>query len=336
MMKRTSPATAFDERLLDEALTRAIRAPSIHNSQPWRWQVGPRGVDLYTDATRRLPRTDPDGRDQVMSCGAALHHLLVALADAGQGARVRRMPDPTRPFHLATVEPALHVDPDVDAALAAAIDRRRTDRRPFRAWPVPPELSGELAEIADRYGVGIAVVTEPRTRHRLFRSIEEAARVQDADPGYVAELAAWSGRGPGARDGIPADRGPTAGAVPGRMPMREFPGAARTGVPGVEEPDREAGEPESAVLLLLSTATDTAMQWLRAGEVTSAVLLRATLMGLAGSPLTQPLEVAGTRTFVRDHVTNGAHPQMLLRLGWPSGKSLPPTLRRPLKEVVTR
>jgi hypothetical protein len=90
------------------------------------------------------------------------------------------------------------------------------------------------------------------------------------------------------------------------------------------------------VLLLLSTAIDTPLQWLRVGEVTSAVLLTATRLGLAGSPLTQPLEVGGTRTFVRDHVTGGAHPQMLLRLGWPSGLTLPPTPRRPLKEVVTR
>ena len=336
MTKRTTTATAFDERLLDDALIRAVRAPSIHNSQPWRWQVTSRGVDLYTDATRRLPRTDPDGRDQVMSCGAALHHLLVALADAGQGARARRLPDPTRPYHLATIEPHPNVDSDVDARLAAGIDRRRTDRRPFRAWPVPPELTGELAEIGDRYGVELAAITDPRTRRRLFRSIEEAARTQDADRGYAAELAAWTGRGPGSLDGVPADHGPTAGDVPGRMPMRAFPNVARTGVPGVEEPGREPGEPESAVLLLIATRTDTPLHWLRVGEVTSAVLLRATLMGLSGSPLTQPLEVGGTRTFVRDHVTGGAHPQMLLRLGWPSGKSLPPTPRRPLKEVVTR
>ena len=320
--------TGFDERLLDDALVRAVRAPSVHNSQPWHWRVRAHGVDLWTDATRRLPRTDPDGRDQVMSCGAALHHLLVALADAGQGARVHRLPDPARPHHLATVEPAPLGAGDVDAGLVAAIDRRRTDRRPFRAWPVPPELTGELAEVADRYGVGLAVVTDPRTRRRLYRAIEEAARAQEADPGYVAELAAWSGRPPGARDGVPADRAPSPGPVPGRMPMRSFPGAA--------PPVAVGGEPESAALLLLSTAVDTPLAWLTVGELTSAVLLTATRQGLAGSPLTQPLEVGGTRTFVRGHVTGGAHPQMLLRLGWPSGNPLPPTPRRPVREVVTR
>jgi hypothetical protein len=112
------------------------------------------------------------------------------------------------------------------------------------------------------------------------------------------------------------------------MPMRPFAGEA--------PPGPATGEPESAALLLLSTTTDTPLAWLRVGEVMSAVLLTATRMGLAGSPLTQLLEVGGTRTFVRDHVTGGAHPQMLLRLGWPSGKSLPPTPRRPLEEVVTR
>ena len=93
------------------------------------------------------------------------------------------------------------------------------------------------------------MVTDPRTRHQLFRAIEEAGRTQDADPAYVAELAAWSGRARGARDGVPADRAPTPGGVPGRMPMRAFAGEAA--------PGPATGEPESAALLLLSTATDT-------------------------------------------------------------------------------
>ena len=239
------------------------------------------------------------------------------------------MPDPTRPHHLATVEPAMHVDVDVDAGLAAAIDRRRTDRRPFRAWPVPPELTGELAEIADRYGIGLEVVTDPRARRRLFRSIERRRAPRTPTPPTSPSSPRGAAAHPDPRDGVPADRAPTPVTSPGGCRCAPSP------VPALQTSTGSA-EPESAVLLLLSTATDTPLQWLRVGEVTSAVLLTATHMGLAGSPLTQPLEVSGTRTFVRDHVTGGAHPQMLLRLGWPSGKSLPPTPRRPLKEVVTR
>lgn len=322
--------SGFDDAVLRTALGLAARAPSIHNSQPWRWRIGPYGVDLCSDATRRLPGTDPHGRDQVISCGAALHHLLVALAAAGVGARVYRVPDREATHHLATVSPAAHVDVDVDAELAAAIDRRCTDRRPFRSWPVPPELTGELAAIAEGQGVGVDVVTDPRRRWQLYRAIDVAARQQEADPRCVEELAAWSGLGAGVCDGVPADRAPCPDTAPGQMPMRSFAGRGT--------PIAPSDEPESAVLMLLSTSTDTHVEWLRVGEVTSAILLRATLRGLAASPLTQPLEIGETRAFVRGHLTGrrSAHPQMLLRIGWPRDGALHPTPRRPLTETVDR
>lgn len=322
----------FDEAVLWAALGRAVRAPSMHNSQPWRWRIGARAVELHADPTRRLPRTDPDGRDQVISCGAALHHLLVALADHGQGARVRRLPDPARPHHLATVTPAAEIDGGVDVRLAAEIDRRTTDRRPFRPWPVPAEVTGQLAEIADRQGLESEIVTDPRARRRLYRAIETAAEKQHADAQYVTELADWSGRPDTSQDGVPAGRAPGPAQVPGQMPMRAF-----TAVGGARQ--SISTEPESAALLVISSATDTPLQWLRVGEVTSAVLLTATRYGLAASPLLQPLEVGDTRTYVRECVVRTAgHPQMLLRIGWPHPDVTPPrpTPRRPLAEVVDR
>jgi hypothetical protein len=159
-----------------------------------------------------------------------------------------------------------------------------------------------------------------------------AAGQQDADAAYTAELTAWSGRPVGSRDGVPADRAPVPGPVPGQMPMRPFPGDPGT--------DVSPGEPEWAALLLLSTAIDTPLQWLRVGEVTSAILLTAARSGLAASPLTQPLEVGDTRGFIRDHIvgTTRTHPQMLLRVGWPrpGAGALSPTPRRPVSEVVDR
>ena len=68
-MERTDMVTGFDGRLLDDALVRAVRAPSHHHRPRWRGLVGPGGADLYPAAPPRLPRTDPDGRDQTMSCG---------------------------------------------------------------------------------------------------------------------------------------------------------------------------------------------------------------------------------------------------------------------------
>jgi nitroreductase len=322
---------SVDRRTIRAALELGSHAPSVHNCQPWRWLVGPASVHLYADGARQLPATDPHGRDLLMSCGAALDHLLVALASLGRGARVRRMPNPAHPGHLAVVEPFPHPASDEDAALAAAIPRRRTDRRRFSSWPVPPELVGELLELARVRGVGLEAITEPAVRWKLFHAITTAAEQQAADPAYAAELAAWSGRGAGSDDGVPAANAPAPHEVPGQMPLRPYADPELLQAPST-------GEPENAALLLLTTPTDSALDWLRAGEATSAILLTATRHGLASSPLTQPLEVEDTREYIRSRVTTAHtfHPQILLRIGWPTAgaEELPPTPRRRFEDVV--
>ena len=70
-----------DRRTVRGALALAAAAPSVRNSQPWRWEVGRDAVHLHADLARWLPAADPMGRDLVMSCGAALHHARVALGD---------------------------------------------------------------------------------------------------------------------------------------------------------------------------------------------------------------------------------------------------------------
>src|SRR5919206_3994376 len=116
-MKRYLP----DNETVRSVIALAVRAPSIHNSQPWRWVTGDSSVHLFTDADRQLPATDPDGRDLLVSCGAALHHARVAFAAAGWGATVHRLPNPARPAHLTAVECFPRVGTTEDITLAAAI-----------------------------------------------------------------------------------------------------------------------------------------------------------------------------------------------------------------------
>jgi len=126
-----------DPETLRAVLTLSNRAPSVDNSQPWRWRVGPDSLHLYADASRRLPRTDPDRRDLLLSCGSALHHCTVGLAAMGWHAKVDRLPDPGDPDHLATIRLVRQPPGELDVMLAAAIGRRRTDRRNYSSWPVP-------------------------------------------------------------------------------------------------------------------------------------------------------------------------------------------------------
>jgi hypothetical protein len=127
----------------------AIRAPSVHNTQPWAWRIRPGGIELYADVTRRLDASDPVERNLVISCGAALHHLRVAARASGLHPEVSRMPDPTDPYLLAQVSFTPAPAPRTAAADLRAIRERCTDRRRFTSWPVPNERLRLLARVVE-------------------------------------------------------------------------------------------------------------------------------------------------------------------------------------------
>lgn len=288
-----------DTATLHAVLSQAVRAPSIHNSQPWRWRVGDACLHLFADSEHQLPGADPHGRERVLSCGAALHHCVVALAAQGWRAQVRRFPDSANPDHLATVKLLRAPTTRSDIALAAAISERRTDRRGYGDRPVPATTVAAITVRLSHLGV---TVRQVRSVARLQRIITQAARHHSTDWGYLAELQAWQ-------------RSSSAVAVS-------------------EDADELT---DSAVVLAIGTANDRRLGWLYAGEATSLVLLRATVAGLASCPLSEPLEIDETRDAVQREVfADRASPQMLLRIGWPHPDADPPprTPRRPLRDVA--
>lgn len=315
-----------DGATLRTVLTLATRAPSIHNTQPWRWRVGATSLDLFCEPQMQLPNTDPDGRDLIISCGIALNHCVVALAAMGWQAKVNRFPDPHDPRHLATIEVQPHHPDQTDIALASAIPRRRTDRRAYSSWPVPGGDIALMAARGARYGVMLRQVDSVKHMKSI---VAQAVRSHLGNAEYLRELTTWTGRY-GSVAGVPARN------TPPSEPSAPIPARLLAG-PGLTQPSGISPADDSAALLALGTENDDRLARLRAGEATSIVLLTATAMGLACCPITEPLEIAETRAAVRADVfgTSG-HPQMLLRVGWApiNADPLPSTPRRRLARVV--
>ncbi|MGW3115809.1 hypothetical protein ACWDBW_01445 [Streptomyces sp. NPDC001107] len=127
----------------------AVTAPSVHNTQPWLFVSSDSGLDLYADPTRRLPLTDPDGREQLLSCGAALFNIRVAMRHLGFRPVVQLLPDAYTPAHLARVGWGAHARPGTDENLMyRALQQRHTHRGSFQYSPLPQPLIGELREQA--------------------------------------------------------------------------------------------------------------------------------------------------------------------------------------------
>jgi nitroreductase len=305
----------------------ATRAPSVHNTQPWRWRGGPHSLELYADRTRTLTASDPDGRNLVISCGAALHHAQVAADALGWCVTVTRLPDPQQPDLLARLElapgtPSRHAEERLEA-----IDRRCTDRRRFTSWPVPDEQLTHLAAQASSQGAHALPLTDVSERFRAELLMNRAIDVQHDDRQVMDEQEAWIDHA--AVDGVPSGVLP----LPSDLRARDH----RRFATGLVD-DMGGREVEgSDGLIVLCGPTDDPAAWLTAGEGLSAMWLAATIEGLSVVPISQVIEVAETRAAFQLGVLGDlARPLVVIRVGWQaiSRRQLPRTPRRPVAEVL--
>ncbi|HEY9474777.1 MAG TPA: NAD(P)H nitroreductase [Mycobacteriales bacterium] len=317
----------------EAALTLAVRAPSLHNTQPWRWTVSDGGLELRADRQRQLAATDLDGHGVLLACGAALQMARLGLQACGWDTTVRRLPDSGDPDLLAVIVPTGRTEVTEDVLRTArAAARRHTERRPFAPRPVPEWALDELRVAAAEPNVYLDYVERPDDRIELAVATAWADRYEKQDAGYRAELDTWTHREADTREGIPPTAIPRQRGEKARhtdVPVRDF----EVGTLG-EVPVGGGGDERPVFGVLFTSADDTESR-LRAGEALSRVLVRVEELGLACSLMSQPVDFPGVRERVRVLMSWVDHPHMLIRIGWPpGGDRLPPTPRRGVGEVA--
>lgn len=319
--------TQIRSELIVDALQVACRAPSLHNTQPWRWVLTDHHVELFADPSRHAHSTDSSGRQAMMSCGAVLHHFQVAMAAAGWRTSVQRFPDPDDPLHLATVgfSPSPSVSED-QKRLADAILARRTDRLPLAE---PPDADQLLSRLTDDHGGAIRfdiVADDLRSALAEASSLTDTARLFDSD--YHDELDWWTEPFI-ADDGIPLSALISAPESDRVAIGRSFP------VSGQPERRRELAEDRSRILVV-SSVDDSRESVLRCGEALSAALLEATVAGYATCTLTHITELPSGREVVAALLGGTAIPQALIRVGLAPvlEAAPPPTPRRHINDVL--
>jgi hypothetical protein len=290
-------------------------------------------VEVHFDDRRMLPVADPVGRQAYLGLGAAVFLLRLALAVRHHAVRVELRPAVIKPDLVALLTVTGDREPTAaETRLAAAVPRRRTVRTPFEEGQVPVPLRVAWREHAEAEGGALRWVERIGERSGVARLVAEAERRQQHDPAYLQELRRWTapetvaeGAGvPAATFGVSPEAGQAAEFTP-----REF-GAGR-------RPDgqRHPGPIEEHPLVaVLATATDSADDWLRGGQALMRVLLAAADDGYVASYLNQPIEIRGLRQQLRDEVGLAGLPQLVMRLGRPSGSVPPPTPRRPPAELL--
>ncbi|MEU5992415.1 hypothetical protein ABZ806_25875 [Spirillospora sp. NPDC047418] len=333
-MQYSNAVSPSEQVLADarKAVEDAVWAPSVHNTQPWRFGLHGARISLSADIDRRLDVADPDGREMMISCGAALYNLKTSLRAFGYIPGVRLLPDPDRPHLLADIDLEPGEPPDQQTLREhAQIRRRRTHRGGFRSDPVPAGVLAAMRHDAEREGARLVEAVDAHVKGALAALTEAAEHVQQRTPAHKAEIARWApsprtSRADGVQESAYPQRTPQ--TTP-HFPARDFARGHGWGAQSTQDEEKAL----AGLTLLLVSGGDEPADWLRAGQALQRVLLRATERDLAAAFHTQALEVPELRAFIKTGFCGGAHPQMLLRLGVPAAEELG-TVRRPVGEVI--
>lgn len=309
----------------DELLRAAVAAPSMHNTQPWKFRFTRGVIEVHRDRSRELPAEDPDRRMLHLSLGAAVFNLQVAAAELAYGTIVRSVLDRSRPDLVAEVElTAGGAEAEQLRLLAPSIWLRRTNRQPYTDERVPAGVRRLLDMTARLEGAELQWLDDKSRTKWLHLATADAGQADARSLTRSAERRLWVG-GERIADGVPsAALGPR--AVHPDSPARDM---AATPL--------DAGRPAASFehepqLAILATRRDGPAGWFRAGRAMERVLLEATSCGLSTSLLNQAIEHDSLRWLLHDPLGAWTRPQAVIRFGY--GPVVPPTPRRPIADVL--
>lgn len=309
---------------IDVLLTAAVAAPSMHNTQPWRFEINGHVIDVLLDGSRALPAEDTTGRAMRIAAGAATFNLRCAAASMGYDSWFGLTPYPHEPDLVARVviEPSGTADQTLKQ-LFEQIPRRHTSRGPARLAPPSADARIALMRAALAEGAELTWLSGPQIKEVLDMLVDTDLR-EIGDWHRRTERAHWIG-GDRTEEGVPTSAlGPRSQTYP--APVRDL---------GTTPGDRNrpsATFEQEPVLAVLSTDTDTSADHLVAGLALERVLLTATQEGLAASFLNQPLEYDDLRSAVQRTTGKPGYAHMVIRFSHTT--ATPPTPRRPVSDFV--
>ena len=344
------------------AVACAITAPNPHNLQPWRVDLRePDVITLTTDLQRVLPETDPFGRQILISHGAFLELLVLALQAQGLASRVDLWPQGDMPAALkkwdnrAVARIYLSKATAGDAAadpLFKQVLNRRSPKTPFDATrPIAPDVLRALTEGIAGAGIKLGATIEAEQLVPLRRLCQQSAKAELLNAGSALESQRLMRVGPTEilqhRDGISLNSGfvrllNSLGLFDCSKPPAQGSAAYSANI------SLYADNSNSAMgFVWLSTPGNSRSQQMEAGRAFVRLQLKSAELGLGLHPMSQALQEFAE---MKPHYAN-AHQlmlgkpapesaqdetlQMFCRLGYTAGAVLATPRRQIDKFVLT-
>ena len=316
------------EMLVRELVRYATLAPSSHNTQCWKFQLGRDRIELRPDFSRRCPAVDPDDHHLFVSLGCATENLVQAAAASGLHGDVR-----FDPSGGGSIQIALTPMRPTASALFGAIPLRQCTRAAYDGTRVPPASLAVLEQAGRGQGVRVLLDTARARTEQILEFVLHANTAQMSDPAFMDELRTWirfsDAQAVARRDGL-FSRASGSPAIPAWLGNAAF----RLVFTPKGENDKYARfiRSSAGIAVFMSAASDNE-HWIEAGRCYQRFALQATALGIRTAMVNQPVEVSSVRAeFARALGITSGRPDLVVRFGY--GPEMPRSLRRPVEAVI--
>ena len=328
IMARVSRSNNMSPADFEFLVSKAVKAPSGHNTQPWRFRQKKSTVEIHPDFNRRLPVVDPHDRELFVSLGCAAENLCLAAQTKGYKSAVSVGDKGV--ITVSLVEEA-GVKP---SPLFNQIDVRQTNRSVYNGEEIALDALKRLQAIRSEDGVSVHYYAR---QTKQFNDIEQYVlrgnTHQMQNEAFKAELKSWMRFNKKHQDqtldglsyavfGAPN--------VPRWMaePIMSMAINAKT----QNKADREKIASASH-LVLFTTRENSRREWVSLGRTLQRFLLTTTELGIVHAYLNQPNEeVEIALEMTRTLGLAGEYPTILLRIGY--GRQQAYSKRRAVKDVI--
>lgn len=314
-----------------EIIASGIKAPSGHNTQPWKFEVLENEIQIYPDFGRALPVVDADNHALYISLGCVAENIVLAAANKGYKARTNILKDDNGAEYISI---KLKTDPAVTKdGLFDYIGKRQVTRNAYKDIPVAPEDFQHLLKAAEMDGIRLLSFTSKQDKAALEAFIIEGNNLQFENSAFMDELISWirfsQKEAEAKRDGVwHASMGfPRTGRKLGRLIMKRF-----------VSPKSEAGRwkkiiAASAGFLLFAVEKNDPESWIKLGKAFQRFGLTATKLNISHAHVNMPCEEPRVRNkMAAAFGLDGALPLLLIRYGY--SKKMPYSYRRPVEAFV--
>jgi len=322
----------YDQKNLSDQLNFLVRfavlAPSSHNSQPWKFEVGENQIIIRPDASRSLPRSDANRRQLFISLGCAIENLVVAADYYGFVTRVNYQNDGA----IITLQ-RIRQEPSQDKNhLILSIPKRHTNRNPYDNRMPDEQFLLWIKDLAVDE-MRIDCITDQNIKNKIADIVITAGIAAMDSRGFRDELSHYVKSNitkanigmPGFGFGMPLPVSLLAPFMLRRFNMSKL----------SRKQDEKLLKEHTPMIVIISTKEDDMKAWMQAGQRYEHIALAAEKEGMNTAPMAAAIQIGESYQELQNTLNTPFRPQVFFRLGYAS-QSTPHSPRIVSEEIISR